>query len=80
MFICRECHEKEGCRALHLFMSNGVCEICGKTETCYDCKNYKIEKLIMLNEELISKYPDDNALKLNLKSLKERENRGYLWK
>lgn len=74
MFICKKCHSKTECKALHLFTSYGKCETCGEIAVCYDCRTH-LQKLISKNEKLVSKYPDDYALKLNLKSLKEHDKR-----
>jgi len=41
MFLCKKCHEKTGCKALHILTSVGPCEGCKKTAECVDCKTYK---------------------------------------
>jgi len=46
MMLCKECHKKDeeryGCSwDGHLAKSRGLCEDCGQTATCADCKAYK---------------------------------------
>ncbi len=38
MNICKDCHDKQPCGFVHMFISRGPCEVCKKTRECYDCR------------------------------------------
>jgi hypothetical protein len=39
MFVCGSCHKKSGCGRCIVPYSHGPCELCHKTDICYDCKH-----------------------------------------
>ncbi len=35
--LCRDCHQRSGCRQLHTSFTSGRCESCGKEAVCISC-------------------------------------------